>query len=91
MEKVQFYFYLIILVGCGILTACIHKKNGYSLLGGFLWGFFFNIIGVVIVLTELTKEEQKEADKGHLSMKQWLAIFLGIGIGLIALFFILAH
>ena len=82
---------LIILTAMGILCAFIHKNKGYSSIAGFCWGFFFFIIGLIIVLVERNKEEQMIADKGKLSMAQWLLIFLGIGILLIALFFIIIN
>lgn len=81
--------YIIILVAMGILCAFIHKNKGYSPLAGFCWGFFFTIIGLIIVLSERNKEDQIEADKGKLSMTQWLLIFLGVGILLIIIFFII--
>ena len=71
----------------GILCAFIHKNKGYSPISGFCWGFFFSIIGLLIVLLERNKDEQMEADKGKLSMIQWLLIFLGVGILLIVIFF----
>ena len=81
--------YIIILVAMGILCAFIHKNKGYYPLAGFCWGFFFTIIGLIIVLSERNKEDQIEADKGKLSMTQWLLIFLGVGILLIIIFFII--
>ena len=80
--------YIIILVAMGILCAFIHKNKGYSPIAGFCWGFFFFLIGLIIVLLERNKEEQIEADKEGLSMKQWLLIFLGVGILLIIIFLI---
>ena len=80
---------LIILIAMGILCAYIHKNKGYSPVAGFCWGFFFFVIGLIIVLLEKNKEEQTADDKGKLSMKQWLFIFLGIGIALIVIFFII--
>ena len=80
---------LIVLIAMGILCAYIHKNKGYSPVAGFCWGFFFFIIGLIIVLVERNKEEQMVADKGKLSMTQWLFIFLGIGIALIVIFFII--
>ena len=77
---------IIILVAMGILCAFIHKNKGYSPVAGFCWGFFFFIIGLIIVLLERTKADQVEADKGRLSMTQWLLIFLGIGILFIIIF-----
>ena len=76
---------LIILILLGFLCSYIHKNKGYSPVSGFLWGFFFTILGLIVVLLEKNKGE----DKGKLSMNQWLLIFLGIGIGiiLIILFF----
>lgn len=82
---------LIILIVMGLICAYIHKNKGYSLVSGFLWGFFFHIIGLLIVLFERNKEEQKIADKDGLSMNQWLLIFLGIGIASIVIFFILMN
>ena len=83
--------YIILIIAMGILCAFIHKNKGYSPISGFCWGFFFFIIGLIIVLVERNKEEQMIADKGKLSMAQWLLIFLGIGILLIALFFIIIN
>ena len=83
--------YIIILVAMGILCAFIHKNKGYSPVAGFCWGFFFTIIGLIIVLSERNKEDQIEADKGKLSMTQWLLIFLGVGILLIIIFFIIMN
>ena len=82
---------LIILVAMGLLCAFLHKNKGYSPIAGFCWGFFFSIIGLLIVLFERNKEEQMEANKGGLSMAQWLLIFLGIGILLIVIFFIIIN
>lgn len=82
---------LIILVAMGILCAYIHKSKGYSPIAGFCWWFFFFIIGLAIVLLERNKEEQMAADKGKLSMTQWLLIFLGVGILLIVLFFVVMN
>ena len=79
----------IILVAMGILCAFIHKNKGYSPIAGFCWGFFFFIIGLLVVLFERNKADQMTADKGRLSTGQWLLIFLGIGMILIILFFII--
>lgn len=80
--------YVIILVALGILCAFIHKNKGYSPISGFLWGFIFSIIGLIVVLLEKNKEDHLAEDNGKLSMAQWLLIFLGIGILLIIIFFI---
>ena len=80
---------IIVLVAMGILCAFIHQNKGYSPIAGFCWGFFFSIIGLLVVLLERTKEDQLIADKGSLSMVQWLLIFFGIGILLIVIFFII--
>lgn len=82
---------LIILVAIGILCAFLHKNKGYSPIAGFCWGFFFSIIGLLIILFERNKEEQIEADKNGRSMGQWLLIFVGIGILSMVMFFILAN
>lgn len=80
---------IIILLGMGILCAFIHKNKGYSPIAGFCWGFFFFIIGLVIVLLESNKQDQAIADKERLSVTQWLLIFLGVGILLIIIVFII--
>ena len=80
---------LILLVAMGILCAFIHKNKGYSPIAGFCWGFFFFIIGLVIVLLESNKQDQAIADKERLSVTQWLLIFLGVGILLIIIVFII--
>lgn len=82
---------LILLIAMGILCAYIHKNKGYSPIAGFCWGFFFFIIGLIIVLLERNKEEQMAVDKDNLSMTQWLFIFLGIGIALIIIYFIVMN
>lgn len=81
---------IILLIAMGILCAFLHKNKGYSPVAGFCWGFFFFIIGLIVVLLERNKEDQIQADKGKLSMIQWLLIFLGIGILLIIIFFMIA-
>jgi len=73
----------------GILCSYIHQNKGYSPITGFFWGFCLFILGLLVVLTERPKAEQMEADKGKLTMTQWLLIFLGIGIVFIVAFFIL--
>ena len=81
---------LLILIALGLVCSYIHKNKGYSPVSGFLWGFFFSIIGLLVVLFERNKEDQMIADKDGLSMTQWLLIFFGIGIALIIIFFIVA-
>lgn len=71
---------LIVLIIMGIITSIIHKRKGYSAITGFLWGAIFFIIGLLIVVTERTKEEQQIEDKGQASVIQWVFIFLGIGV-----------
>jgi len=80
---------VIILLGISIACAYIHKNKGYSPVAGFLWGFFFSIIGLIVVLLEKDKSEHdaQMSNRSGLSMAQWLLIFLGIGIVLIILFF----
>ena len=79
-----------IMIVLGIICSIIHKNKGYSPVAGFLWGFFFSIIGLIVVLLEKDKEEHdmQMANSNVLSMTQWLLIFLGIGIVLIIIFFI---
>ena len=38
---------LVCAVVCGIITAKINESKGYD--GGFLWGFFLGVIGIIIV------------------------------------------
>ena len=63
----------------GAICAYIHGKKGYSLVAGFCWGFFFDLIGLAVVLLEKTKEENEQSGKKGLSVLQWLLIFVGIG------------
>lgn len=81
---------LMLFVVIGIICAFVHKNKGYSPIAGFCWGFFFSIIGVIVVLLEKDKAEldAEMANKKSLSLVQWLAIFLGLGIaGIMILFF----
>ncbi len=78
---------IIILAIMGIVCGFLHKNKGYSFFAGFLWGFIFNIIGLLIVFFERDKQEQMQANKEGLSMSKWLLIFLGVGILLIVIFF----
>lgn len=73
---------IIILLGISIACAYIHKSKGYSPITGFLWGFFFSIIGLIVVLLEKDKSEH---DAQGISMSQWILIFLGLGFVLFAL------
>ena len=84
---------VIIWIVLGIICAVIHKNKGYSPVAGFCWGFFLSIIGLIVVLLEKTKEEHdmEMTNKKGLSMGQWMAIFLGIGIVLIIIFFIVMN
>lgn len=66
---------LILSISIGVICSYIHKNKLYSTVSGFLWGFFFSIIGLLVVLFERNKEDQIAADKGRLSMTQWLLIF----------------
>ena len=47
---------IIIMIVLGIICAIVHKGKGYSPIAGFLWGFFFSIIGLIVVLLEKNKE-----------------------------------
>lgn len=82
---------IIILLGVSIVCAYIHKNKGYSPIAGFLWGFLFSILGLIIVLLEKDKSEldMQMENKKALSMTQWLLIFLGVGIALIVLFLLI--
>ena len=80
---------IIIWLAISVLCAYVHNSKGYSPIAGFLWGFCFTIIGLIVVLLEKDKDEHEMeiANKNSLSMGQWLCIFLGIGIILIIIFF----
>ena len=56
----------------------------------FLWGFLFFLIGLIVVLLEKDKKEHdRQVDNSNsLSIGQWIAIFLGIGIVLMIIFFV---
>ncbi len=48
--------FILWLIGCiafGVATKVLNKQKGYS--GGFWWGFFFGVIGIVIVLVRPEK------------------------------------
>lgn len=81
---------VIIWIVLGVVCAFIHKNKGYSPIAGFCWGFFLSIIGLIVVLLEKDKAEHdaQMAEKNGLSMGQWMAIFLGIGIVGIIIFFV---
>lgn len=81
---------ILVIIITGIVCAIIHKKKGYSLFTGFLWGFFFSVVGLGIVLSERTKEEQEKEDEGHLTVLQLLGLFLLVGTLLIAGLFLIA-
>lgn len=50
---------IIYAVACGGITNSINKRKGYK--GGFAWGFFLGVIGIVIVASKKTivKEEEE--------------------------------
>ena len=82
---------IIIWIALGVICAVIHKNKGYSPIAGFCWGFFFSIIGLIIVLLEKDKAEYDAnmANKKVLSTGAWLGIFLGVGIVGIIIFFVI--
>lgn len=87
MESV---FYLIFWIVIGIITAILHKRKGYSPIAGFLWGFLFSVLGLLIVVLEKDKAEHDAAkEKGEKSIGFWLAIFVGGGSLLLILAFII--
>ena len=85
-DAVSIIIWLIISVVCAI----IHKNKGYSQITGFLLEFFFSIMGLIVVLLENDKEENDiyKASRQGLTMGQWIAIFVGIGVILIVIFLI---
>ena len=42
-----FVFYLIVAIICGFITKSMNENKGYD--GGFAWGFFLSIIGIIVV------------------------------------------
>ncbi len=85
------YFWIINIV-LGIITAIIHKRKGFSIIPGFLWGFLFSILGLLVVLLEKNKEEHDAAKaNGEKSIGFWLAIFVGIGSILIIFSIFVLH
>lgn len=89
MSKVEIICSVLLII-IGIVCAVVHKNKGYSPIAGFCWGFFFSVIGLIVVLLEKTKEEHNTemATKKGLSIGQWIAIFVGIGTVLIIIFVI---
>lgn len=81
---------IMIWIACCIACTIIHNKKGYSPFTGFLWGFFFTIIGLIVVLLEKDKEQHdiETSNNNGLQMWQWLLIFLGIGIAAIIILFV---
>ena len=71
--------YLIVGLVLGCICAYIHKQKGYSPVAGFLWGFLFSIIGLIVVLLE---KEINPNQKG-LSVMQLVLIMVGVGTILI--------
>ncbi len=84
---------IIIWIVIGLVCAFVHKNKGYSPIAGFCWGFFFSLIGLIVVFLEKDKTEHDTdmANKKGLSMGQWFAIFLGVGIVLIIIFLIIMN
>ena len=76
-----------------VVIIALRRGTIPGVLSGFLWGFLFSIIGLIVVLLEKDKEEhdRQMANSNGLSMAQWLLIFLGIGILLILIFFIIMN
>lgn len=42
-----FVIYLIVAIICGFITKSMNENKGYD--GGFAWGFFLSIIGIIVV------------------------------------------
>lgn len=62
---------------CGLIATYIHKNKGYSPIAGFAWGFFFSVLGLIVVLLEKDKAEldAKYEGKKQLSVLAWIGIF----------------
>lgn len=78
---------VVIGIGIGIATSVIHKRKGYSPVAGFCWGFFFSVIGLLVVLLEKDKAEldAKYEGKKQLSVFAWIVIFTVITIAIVAI------
>ncbi len=48
-----FLLWMIGCISCGVATKVLNKEKGYS--GGFWWGFFLGVIGIIIVLVRKEK------------------------------------
>jgi len=49
MEPMVWVISLAVWVGLGLITRYISKEKGRSPGGGFCWGFFLGIIGLIVV------------------------------------------
>lgn len=87
---IEYIPYIIVGIIMGVACLILHQKKGYSPVAGFLWGFFFSALGLIVILLEKPKaEHDKEMqEKKGLSILQWLLIFVGVGTLLIILFFV---
>lgn len=89
------FFVIIIWIGIAVACAIIHKNKGYSPISAFIWGLFLPVIELAFVLLEDDKEKHDmliaSGEKKEIPIWKWLLIFLGIGITLIIVFFIIIN
>lgn len=49
--------YIIFCLVCGLITYSMNKNKGYD--GGFWWGFFLTIIGIIVVALRPFNQKQE--------------------------------
>lgn len=65
------WFIFFIICGCvfGYITKTMNEKKGYE--GGFLWGFFLGVIGIIVVACKSEKKINYLEEKAILSNGGW--------------------
>ena len=65
MEIITVLIYLAVWLGLGFLTKYIANQRGYE--GGFWWGFFLGVIGIIVVCARPAKPLVPSSDKPSLN------------------------
>lgn len=60
MEIISMVVSLGISIAVWVACTIIHKNKGYSAFGGFCWGFFLGLIGLLVVLLEKPKQDKNQ-------------------------------